>query len=524
MGSSERRVTTSAQIWASAFTDQKELPPDFITVRKDLLDDSNAAKDEMDKVKKRLKGLLRQGNEAPPQFAWPTDMPEPSIVQRYVVQLMKFHRRVMRANYSKLYGGASSSLNAIANPGDKEKGESASSGNALAQATATSNIQSRWCCGEDAELFKERWEKLFSEFCDGDKVDPSKISELYDTMKFDALHNRQFLEWVFTPSKTILAEEEEAIAAESKGIEKQKAQPREPEEASIESQTVSLEKAETNKGLHRRMFRRRSVMVGSKSSDETPEQYFRLFTGSSQTKAKTDARLEKLRELYKMAKVLFDYICPQEYGMTDAEKLEIGLLTSLPLLKEIVQDLEEMQASGDAKSFIYFTKESHIYTLLNCIMEGGIHTKIKRSTIPELDYLSQICFELYEAKDADTAESTYSIRISISPGRHTIDPLDVSLDSKHAIGSAPRRSLTNHQDWKEVISTLKAKFNTVQLPKSFLAVNVSEKHEQEAERRASYLQSEAAKQRHERGEDLEGEWVVNDNEDEGPSGHGVQDV
>merc|ERR1712093_211721 len=32
--SSERRVTTSAQIWASAFTDQKELPPDFITVRK----------------------------------------------------------------------------------------------------------------------------------------------------------------------------------------------------------------------------------------------------------------------------------------------------------------------------------------------------------------------------------------------------------------------------------------------------------------------------------------------------------
>ncbi|CZT13309.1 related to S. pombe protein Asp1p [Rhynchosporium agropyri] len=482
--SSERRVTTSAQIWASAFTDQKELPTDFITVRKDLLDDSNAAKDEMDKVKKKLKGLLRQGNEAPPQFAWPANMPEPSIVQRYVVQLMKFHRRVMRANYSKLYGGASSSLNAIANPGDKEKPEASTNGGSLSQATATSNIQSRWCCGEDAELFKERWEKLFGEFCDGEKVDPSKISELYDTMKFDALHNRQFLEWVFTPSKTILAEEEEAIAAESKGIEKQKEQPREHEreEKDVESQTVPMEKSETNKSLHRRMFRRRSLMVGAKGAEESPEQYFRLFTGSSETKAKTDARLEKLRELYKMAKVLFDYICPQEYGMTDAEKLEIGLLTSLPLLKEIVQDLEEMQASDDAKSFIYFTKESHIYTLLNCILEGGITTKIKRSAIPELDYLSHICFELYESENKtppgveDVAKYAYSIRITISPGCHTFDPLDVQLDSKHCISCAPRRSLTSHMDWKEVIDSLRAKFHQVKLPKSFLAVNLSESH------------------------------------------------
>lgn len=466
--SSERRVTTSAQIWASAFTSQKELPADFITIRKDLLDDSNAAKDEMDKVKKKLKGLLRRGNEAPPQFAWPPNMPEPSIVQRYVVQLMKFHRRVMRANYSKLYGGATTSLNAIANPGDKEreKPEPTALGNAHSQATATTNIQSRWCCGEDADLFKERWEKLFGEFCDAEKVDPSKISELYDTMKFDALHNRQFLEWVFTPSKTILAEEEEAILAESKGIEKEKAQPREPEET-VESPTVPIDKSEANKSLHRRVFRRRSVLVstGRSSTDETPEQYFRLFTGNSQTKAKTDIRLEKLRELYKMAKVLFDYICPQEYGMTDAEKLEIGLLTSLPLLKEIVQDLEEMQASDDAKSFIYFTKESHIYTLLNCILEGGITTKIKRSAIPELDYLSHLSFELYESENKtpdgvqDVAKYAYSIRITISPGCHTFDPLDVQLDSKHCISCAQRRSLTSHMDWKEVIESLRAKFH-----------------------------------------------------------------
>lgn len=111
-------------------------------------------------------------------------------------------------------------------------------------------------------------------------------------------------------------------------------------------------------------------------------------------------------------------------------------------------------------------------------------TKIARNAIPELDYLSQICFELYESANnegpldesapRDKEAFNYSIRITISPGCHTFDPLDVQLDSKHCIGCAPRRSLTPHGDWKEVIETLKNKFHTVKLPRSFLAVNLSE--------------------------------------------------
>jgi inositol hexakisphosphate/diphosphoinositol-pentakisphosphate kinase len=229
-------------------------------------------------------------------------------------------------------------------------------------------------------------------------------------------------------------------------------------------------------------LRRRSVLAPPPSpptfvDPDSDPSYFKLYRGNGDSKVKADNRLSRLKELYRYAKILFDYVGPQEYGISDGEKLEIGLLTSLPLLREIVQDLEELQASDDAKSFIYFTKESHIYTLLNCILEGGIKTKITRATIPELDYLSQIKFELYEARDSDTGEYTYSIVIKISPGCYTLDPLDVSLDSKHAIKSAPLRSLTYHQDWKEVIESLKAKFETVQLPKSFLAVNVSDKHD-----------------------------------------------
>nr|POF13276.1 inositol hexakisphosphate and diphosphoinositol-pentakisphosphate kinase [Quercus suber] len=542
--SSERRVKTSAQIFAGAFLDQKEVDERQIHVRKDLLDDSNAAKDEMDKVKKKLKGLLRKGYEAPEQFAWPKDgTPEPYVVVRQVVGLMKFHRRVMRNNFSRL--GSSEAVNSLekirSSTSEADRSDTSTYDTVSQQASA---VQARWCTGEDAELFKERWEKLFDEFTDAEKVDPSKISELYDTMKFDALHNRQFLEWVFTPSRSLLAEDEKrqrsenatmetpdgeelvrtesqlarddwehahggqaTVAVETEAIESSAPSLKPPNRTNTTASDTSMRsnrsertKTESAKEPKERMsfsqrmgFRRRSQDLVSMTRDAAPaapdslaQSYFNLYRGDSDTssKARHDVRLEKLTEMYTLSKILFDFIGPQEYGITDTEKLEIGLLTSLPLLKEIVRDLEEVQASDDAKSFLYFTKESHIYTLLNCILEGGISTKIARNAIPELDYLSQICFELYESQNSLACSENpedppelfnYSIRITLSPGCHTYDPLDVVLDSKHCIGFAQRRSLTNHGQWKEVLETLKRKFHTVKLPKSFVAVNLSEK-------------------------------------------------
>lgn len=407
----------------------------------------------MDKVKKKLKLLLREGS-APSQFAWPKDsnIPEPSVVLATVVELMKFHRSVMRHNFDRLSPSSK----------DPEDADLSTQPESEADGPHISNIQGRWCAGEDPRLFKERWEKLFAEFCDTEKVDPSKLSELYDSMKFDALHNRQFLQWIFMPPTSDPDEDDKCSV---KG--KSSAKPDSPSETRAGSDSASdkaEERGENHTLAHRFGLKKRLQALESlphlRALDDSYDHYFKLFPGAKSSKCKIDERLSKLRELYKLAKVLFDYVTPQEYGITDSEKLEIGLLTSLPLLREIVRDLEEVQASSDAKSFFYFTKESHIYTLLNCILEGGIQTKIARSAIPELDYLSQICFELYEACDSESAVNSYSIRISISPGCHAFDPLDVQLDSRHAIGCAPRRSLTAHQDWKEVIETLKAKFDT----------------------------------------------------------------
>ncbi|KAK9476158.1 histidine phosphatase superfamily-domain-containing protein [Lipomyces japonicus] len=397
--SSERRVATSAQIWTASFLDKKEVDPEYLIVRKDLLDDSNAAKDLMDKVKKKIKPLLRKGLKPPPQFTWPGKMPEPSVVIQSVVELMNFHRDVMEQNFK--YRDVDS-------------------------------FQSRWCCGEDPLLFKERWDKLFAEFMTVEKVDPSKISELYDTMKYDALHNRAFLENVFFPYEPTREFTSSAASSSKSSINS-------PVQASDEFSR----KGSPGNG---------SGITGGHFHDE---------------------RYSKLRELYKLAKVLFDYICPQEYGIENEEKLDIGLLTSLPLVKQILNDVDYLKAAGNGGVRAYFTKESHIYTLLNVIYECGIPTKMPRNAIPELDYLTQIVFELYESENSQTTEKKYSIRLSLSSGCHCADPLDIQLDSKHCISCMPRRSLTSHLDMDEVSCRFRENFGRVSLPKRFIPVNLS---------------------------------------------------
>ncbi|KAK9475556.1 histidine phosphatase superfamily-domain-containing protein [Dipodascopsis tothii] len=412
--SSERRVATSAQIWAASFLDRKEIDPEFLIVRKDLLDDSNAAKDLMDSVKKKIKPLLRKGLKPPPEFTWPEKMPEPSVVIQNVVELMNFHKIVMEYNFSQ---------------------------------KDVHSFQSRWCCGEDPFLFRERWDKLFTEFSSVEKVDPSKISELYDTMKYDALHNRQFLEHVFLPSK-------DQYEREPSGLH----------HTSSSSSTNSI------KG---------SASSNAKASTVSAEDGRKASTSSTGTGSISllyqDERFSKLRELYKLAKVLFDYICPQEYGIEPEEKLDIGLLTSLPLVKQILADLDRMKGVETGACSTYFTKESHIYTLLNVVYECGIPTKMTRNNIPELDYLTQICFELFESENAETTEKRYAIRLSLSSGCHCADPLDIQIDSKHCISCIPRRSLTSHLEMDDFILKFTSRYGRVSMPKRFIPVNLTTK-------------------------------------------------
>lgn len=429
--SSERRVLVSAQIWATALFGADEIGSDEISIRKDLLDDSNAAKDLMDKVKKKLKPLLRMGKEVPPQFAWPPKMPEPYLVIKRVVDLMNYHKKIMDHNF------------------------------------ATKNVdemQQNWCCAEDSMLFKERWDKLFKEFVTVEKVDPSKISELYDTMKYDALHNRQFLEHIFMPDDGTEEENEEVR-----------------HHSLVDRYPINI--------LARNNFKipdssnvqmvNQATTTGSKSSSSVGSLGWVLESVESGTKSPgrsnstfDDPKFMQLRELFKLSKVLFDFICPQEYGIEDTEKLDIGLLTSLPLAKQILNDIDDMKEKDTPACVAYFTKESHIYTLLNIIYEAGLPMRIARNALPELDYLSQINFELYESTDASGRKS-HAVRLKMSPGCHTQDPLDVQLDDRHYISCIPKISLTRHLDVDYVSQKFRNKFSRVILPQKFTPVNIT---------------------------------------------------
>lgn len=164
--SSERRVTASAEIFAAALLDDgKSSTGKEMMIRKDLLDDSNAAKDLMDVVKKKLKVLLNpDGPEADVRpDDWPEDMPSPARLGRDIASLLSSLRDTMRENYRTLN---------------------------------VDRIQSRWCTHETPSLFRERWEKLFNDF-EEDPNDPSRSSELYDMLSHDGLHNRIFIETIF---------------------------------------------------------------------------------------------------------------------------------------------------------------------------------------------------------------------------------------------------------------------------------------------------------------------------------------
>lgn len=175
-------------------------------------------------------------------------------------------------------------------------------------------------------------------------------------------------------------------------------------------------------------------------------------------------KLERLHSLYRMSLALFDFVCPREYGITPDEKEQIGLLTSQPLLKSIIGNLvDSLEVKGLCA--LYFTKESHVHTLLNLILSSDLAVIMPR--LPPLDYFSSITFEVYERESpvsptpspmamssSRPAKPERSLVISVSEGAHSSEVLFINLDARHALTPLPSRPLTSHMNLDEAIAKL----------------------------------------------------------------------
>ncbi|KND03257.1 inositol polyphosphate kinase VIP1 [Spizellomyces punctatus DAOM BR117] len=347
--SSEQRVTATADIFIRSFLHLAEAPQNSIVVSKEMLDDSNAVKEQTEAVKVRLQEILNPNHSATlPLNDLPPDVNPPTYVQD-MIDILKTLRVTMRENYERL---------------------------------EVESIQRRWCCAETPWLFKERWEKLMKDFCDVERssFEPSKVSELYDSLKYDLIHNRDFCEAIFASE------------------------------------------------VHGR---------------------------------------DLLKQLYYKSKVMFDFVAPREYGIEDNEKLEIGVLSSVVLLRQLVADLQAARSSPKPSTRFYFTKESKIISLLNIVLLCGLPTRVEK--VDELDYLTQITFELYErhrglgADDPDTSE--FSLRIGFSQGAHSPNLIDLHLDSRHSLSVAPRIWISDHVSLDEALGFLTPRISGSNSPK-----------------------------------------------------------
>ncbi|VDD76245.1 unnamed protein product [Mesocestoides corti] len=156
----------------------------------------------------------------------------------------------------------------------------------------------------------------------------------------------------------------------------------------------------------------------------------------------------EMLDFFSLARALADIVVPQEYGITKEEKLVISQRICTPLLRKILSDarytdvdectrLHAGYSKGVAsperfvRTRLYFTSESHLHSILTCLQHGGLadaatDEQWKRamdyvSTVPELNYLSQVVIMIYEDPTVEPkTEKKFHVELHFSPGAHAL--------------------------------------------------------------------------------------------------------
>ncbi|XP_058644541.1 inositol hexakisphosphate and diphosphoinositol-pentakisphosphate kinase 2 isoform X7 [Onychostoma macrolepis] len=164
-------------------------------------------------------------------------------------------------------------------------------------------------------------------------------------------------------------------------------------------------------------------------------------------------KLDNTMEIYRLSKALADIVIPQEYGISQAEKLDIAKGYCTPLIRKIRSDLQRtqdddtvnklhpvysrgvMSPERHVRTRLYFTSESHVHSLLSILRYGALcdesvwlypqearDEQWKRAMdylkiVSELNYMTQIVIMLYEDPNKDpSSEDRFHVELHFSPG------------------------------------------------------------------------------------------------------------
>ncbi|XP_026074946.1 inositol hexakisphosphate and diphosphoinositol-pentakisphosphate kinase 2 isoform X3 [Carassius auratus] len=156
-------------------------------------------------------------------------------------------------------------------------------------------------------------------------------------------------------------------------------------------------------------------------------------------------KLDNTMEIYRLSKALADIVIPQEYGISQAEKLDIAKGYCTPLVRKIRSDLQRtqdddtvnklhplysrgvMSPERHVRTRLYFTSESHVHSLLSILRYGALCDEAREDQwkramdylkiVSELNYMTQIVIMLYEDPNKDpSSEDRFHVELHFSPG------------------------------------------------------------------------------------------------------------
>ncbi|XP_034168382.2 inositol hexakisphosphate and diphosphoinositol-pentakisphosphate kinase 2 isoform X1 [Pangasianodon hypophthalmus] len=179
-------------------------------------------------------------------------------------------------------------------------------------------------------------------------------------------------------------------------------------------------------------------------------------------------KLDHTMEIYRLSKALADIVIPQEYGISQAEKLDIAKGYCTPLIRKIRSDLQRtqdddtvnklhpvysrgvMSPERHVRTRLYFTSESHVHSLLSILRYGALCDETKDEqwkrameylkVVSELNYMTQIVIMLYEDPNKDpSSEERFHVELHFSPGAKGCEE-DKNLPSGFGYRPASRES------------------------------------------------------------------------------------